>query len=55
MPCIISILLDRLYVLCNQLVHGGSTWKSKVNRDQVRDGYRILEDIIPAIIHVIMG
>jgi len=34
----VGILFDRLYVLRNQLVHGGSTWKSKVNRDQVRDG-----------------
>jgi len=50
----VGILFDRLYVLRNQLVHGGATWKSKVNRDQVRDGSRILQDIVPAIIHIIM-
>ena len=50
----VGILFDWLYVLRNQLVHGGATWKSKVNRDQVRDGSRILQDIVPAIIHIIM-
>ena len=42
------------YILRNQLVHGGATWKSKVNRDQVRDGSRILLDIVPAIIRIMM-
>lgn len=28
---ILSILFDRLYVLRNQLVHGGATWNSDVN------------------------
>jgi hypothetical protein len=51
----VGILFDRLYVLRNQLVHGGATWKSKVNRDQVRDGSRILQDLVPAIIHIIMA
>ena len=50
----VGILFDRLYVLRNQLVHGGATWNSKVNRDQVRDGYRIMQDLVPAIIHIIM-
>lgn len=49
-----SILFDRLYILRNQLIHGGSTWKSKVNRAQVRDGARILEQIVPVIIHILM-
>ncbi len=50
----VGILFDRLYILRNQLVHGGATWNSKVNRDQVRDGYRILEDLVPAIVHILM-
>jgi len=49
-----SILFDRLYILRNQLIHGGATWKSKVNRAQVRDGTRILEQLVPAIIHILM-
>ena len=39
---ILSTLFDRLYVLRNQLVHGGATWNSSVNRAQVRDGAAIL-------------
>ena len=47
---VLSIVFDRLYVLRNQLVHGGATWNSGVNREQVRDGARILMALIPAII-----
>lgn len=35
---ILSIVFDRLYVLRNQLLHGGATWNSATNRNQVRDG-----------------
>lgn len=49
-----GILFDRLYMLRNQLVHGGATWESGVNREQVRDGSRILADLIPAIIYLVM-
>lgn len=37
---VLMILFDRLYVLRNQIIHGGATWNSSVNRDQVRDGAR---------------
>ncbi|MDF7806099.1 HEPN domain-containing protein [Pontiellaceae bacterium B12219] len=49
-----TILFDRLYVLRNQLMHGGATWKSDINRAQVKDGTRILEQIIPAMIYIMM-
>lgn len=49
-----GVLFDRLYMLRNQLIHGGATWKSKVNRAQVRDGARILEQLVPVIIHILM-
>jgi hypothetical protein len=49
-----GILFDRLYILRNQLIHGGATWKSTVNRAQVRDGARILEQLVPAIIHILI-
>lgn len=49
-----TILFDRLYVLRNQLIHGGATWDSKVNRSQVNNGARILEQIVPVIIHLLM-
>jgi hypothetical protein len=53
-PIILSILFDRLYVLRNQLVHGGATWCSKVNRDQVRDGGAILMHLVPIFIDIMM-
>lgn len=53
-PTILSILFDRLYVLRNQLVHGGATWGSTVNRDQVRDGAAILMNLVPIFIDIMM-
>ncbi len=47
---VLSIMFDRLYVLRNQLVHGGATWNSAVNREQVKDGAHILCSLIPIII-----
>lgn len=54
-PRILSILFDRLYVLRNQLVHGGATWNSAVNRDQVRDGASILGCLLPIFIDLMMS
>ena len=51
---ILSILFDRLYVLRNQLVHGGATWNSQVNRNQVRDGGAILSFLLPCFIDIMM-
>jgi len=53
-PIFCSILFDRLYVLRNQLMHGGATWNSTVNRDQVKDGARILESFIPVMIQIML-
>lgn len=50
----LSILFDRLYVLRNQLVHGGATWNSEVNRDQVRDGASLLGCLLPIFIDLMM-
>ena len=47
-------LFGRLYVLRNQLLHGGATWRSSVNRDQVRDGKRIMEFLTPRFIQLMM-
>lgn len=51
---VLSIVLDRLYVLRNQLVHGGATWHGAVNRQQVRDGAAILGAVVPVVIEVMM-
>ena len=51
---ILSILFDRLYVLRNQLIHGGATWRSSVNRDQVRDGRRIVAFLVPRFVQIMV-
>lgn len=51
---LLSIVLDRLYVLRNQLVHGGATWSSSANRAQVRDGAAILSTLVPVVIQLIV-
>jgi hypothetical protein len=51
---VLSVVLDRLYVLRNQLVHGGATWRSGANRNQVGDGARILGALVPVIVAVMM-
>jgi hypothetical protein len=51
---ILTTLFDRLYVLRNQLVHGGATWNSKVNRSQVQDGTRIMAFLVPLFIDLMM-
>ncbi len=51
---VLSLVFDRLYVLRNQLVHGGSTWNSGVNRAQVRDGAEILGFLMPVFIDIMM-
>lgn len=52
---ILSMLFDRLYVLRNQLIHGGATWDSSVNRDQLRDGAAILQAMLPVMLDLMMG
>lgn len=51
---LLSIVLDRLHVLRNQLVHGGATWNGSANRHQVRDGARIMGVLVPAVILLMM-
>ena len=51
---VLNPLFDRLYVLRNQLVHGGATWRSSVNRDQVRDGARIMAFLVPIFIDLML-
>lgn len=51
---VLSIIFGRLYVLRNQLVHGGATWNGALNREQVRDGVRILAWLLPIFIDLMM-
>ena len=47
-------LFGRLYVLRNQMMHGGATWDGSVNRSQLRDGVEILGFLVPVFIELMM-
>lgn len=49
---ILSIVFDRLYTLRNQILHGGATCGSQINRKQLHDGCLILETIIPVVLEI---
>jgi hypothetical protein len=51
---VLSIVLKRLYVLRNQVLHGGATWDSAVNRAQVRDCANLLGKLVPIVIEIMM-
>ena len=50
-----SIVLDRLYVLRNQVLQGGATFQSQVNREQVEDGVALLSNIMPIIVRIMLS
>ncbi|WP_229802509.1 HEPN domain-containing protein [Parahalioglobus pacificus] len=50
----LSIALSRMYTLRNQLVHGGATWNSKVNREQLRDCSAFLGKLVPHVIKLML-
>ena len=52
---VLAIVFDRLYTLRNQLIHGGATWNGSVNREQLRDAARILGQVVPTIIHIMLN
>jgi hypothetical protein len=51
---VLGVIFDRLYVLRNQLVHGGATWNSRVNRQQVSDGASLLRSLLPVILDLML-
>ena len=50
----LEIVLDRLYILRNQLIHGASTFRSSVNRESVKTGNRVLELLVPVFVDIMM-
>jgi hypothetical protein len=51
---VLSIVLSRIYTLRNQLIHGGATWQSSVNREQLRDCTNFMAKLVPLVIEVMM-
>jgi len=51
---VLNVVLSRIYTLRNQLMHGGATWNSRVNRAQIRDCGQFLGRLVPTLIEVMM-
>ena len=51
---VLSYVFDRLYVLRNQLLHGSATWHSRLNRPQLQDGNKIMKNLVPVFITLMM-
>lgn len=54
-PQLLGVVFNRLYTLRNQLMHGGATWNSSVNRKQLKDCANLLGKLIPVIIALMMA
>jgi len=52
---VMVVMFDRLYTLRNQLLHGGATWNSHVNRSQLSQGAEIMGQVVPIVIHLMMN
>lgn len=52
---VLDRLFDRLYVLRNQLLHGGATWQGSVNRRQVNNGAAIMRLLVPYFINIMLS
>ena len=52
---VLSIILSRLYVLRNQIMHGGATYGSGANRQQLADCSALMLDIVPLFIELMMA
>lgn len=51
---VLSIFFQRLYTLRNQLIHGGATRGSSVNREQLHDANSIMGEVVPVIIEILL-
>jgi hypothetical protein len=51
---LMEIVLERLYTLRNSIMHGGSTYNSKLNRAQLKDACNIMQLLTPIIIDIML-
>lgn len=51
---ILAVVFDRLYTLRNQVIHGGATHNSQVNRSQIKDSCAILSSLLPLLLQIMM-
>ncbi|XID74647.1 hypothetical protein ACF3NA_09010 [Alkanindiges sp. WGS2144] len=53
-PEILIAVFNHLYTLRNQIIHGGATFNSTVNRSQLKDACHILSTLIPEMLRVML-
>lgn len=51
---LLPIVFDRLYTLRNQIIHGGSTHGSRVNRKQLHDALQLLSRLVPVMLAIML-
>ena len=49
---VLEIVFRRLYVLRNQIFHGGATFGTGWGKDQVRQGSRLMASLVPAVLDI---
>ena len=54
-PELLGLVFQRIYTLRNQLMHGGATWNSQVNRAQVQDCVNLMGQLVPVVIDLMMS
>jgi hypothetical protein len=52
---LLEIVFSCLYTLRNQIVHGGATWNSSANRQQVQAACTFLGKILPVFLEIMMA
>ncbi|MDE2803089.1 MAG: HEPN domain-containing protein [Chloroflexota bacterium] len=52
---VLNGLFERLYVLRNQLMHGGARWDGGKNRTQVENGSKVLSALVPVFVKIVQS
>ena len=50
--CVLKEILERLYTLRNQILHGGTTFATGKGREQLKDGSEIMAALVPVILEI---
>ncbi|MFT0211224.1 hypothetical protein VQ643_01230 [Pseudomonas sp. F1_0610] len=51
---VLAVIFERLYTLRNQIFHGGSTYNSSANREQLKDACNFLTDCLYVFVGVML-
>ena len=54
-PELLALVFQRIYTLRNQLMHGGATWNSMVNRAQLQDCVNLMGKLVPVVIEIMLN